>query len=219
MRLWATLKTVLNGSRTPGACSPSPWPLQTTTLGSLIVIHHFTWRNGKKTETGWGGGGVISDVIMGAMASQITSLTMLTQPFIRAQIKETIKLRVTGICAGNSPVNSPPHRWPVMNAENAPIWDVIMSRINRRWLPVDWLIEDWTNWPPLCKRYYQRQSTGRFSLFHCGFTDMFSSGNTWQEVDIASGNGLGFNIQQANTWLNDSSISKLIRVTKHRCVK
>ena len=31
------------------------------------------------------------DIIMGAMASQITSLTIFTQPFIQAQITETIK--------------------------------------------------------------------------------------------------------------------------------
>ena len=32
-----------------------------------------------------------NDVIMGAMASQITSLTIVTQPFIQTQIKENIK--------------------------------------------------------------------------------------------------------------------------------
>ena len=29
---------------------------------------------------------------------------VLTQPFIQAQMKENTKLRVTGLCAGNSPV-------------------------------------------------------------------------------------------------------------------
>ena len=32
-----------------------------------------------------------SDVIMGTMASQITSLSIVTQPFSQAQIKENIK--------------------------------------------------------------------------------------------------------------------------------
>ena len=32
-----------------------------------------------------------SDVIIGAMASQITSLTLFTQPFIQTQIKENTK--------------------------------------------------------------------------------------------------------------------------------
>ena len=47
---------------------------------------------------------------------------MFTQPFIRAQIKETSKLRVTGLCAGNSPV---PGEFPAQmpsNAENVSIW-------------------------------------------------------------------------------------------------
>ena len=49
---------------------------------------------------------------MSTMASQITSLTIFTQSFIQAQIRETAKLRVTGLCEGNSPVNSP-HKGPV----------------------------------------------------------------------------------------------------------
>ena len=41
-----------------------------------------------------------SDVIMGAMASQIVASRLLTQPFIRAQIKENIKaLRHWPLCA------------------------------------------------------------------------------------------------------------------------
>ena len=50
------------------------------------------------------------DVIMGAMASHITSLNRL----FSCRSKETSKLRVTGLCVGNSPgpVNSP-HKWPV----------------------------------------------------------------------------------------------------------
>ena len=39
-----------------------------------------------------------NDVIMRAMASQITSLTIVTQPFIQAQMKENIKA---------------PHHWPL----------------------------------------------------------------------------------------------------------
>ena len=67
-----------------------------------------------------------SDVIMGAMASQITSLTIFNQPFIKAQIKENIKA---------------PCRWPLCveftgcrwipqqmasNAEKFPFDDVVM---------------------------------------------------------------------------------------------
>ena len=41
--------------------------------------------------------------------------TLFTQPFIQAQIKQNItKLRVTGLCAGNSPVTDEfPHKLPV----------------------------------------------------------------------------------------------------------
>ena len=47
---------------------------------------------------------VLHITVMSAMASQITSPTIFTQSFIQPQIKEYIKFRVTGLCAGNSPV-------------------------------------------------------------------------------------------------------------------
>ena len=47
------------------------------------------------------------DVIMGMMASQITSLTLVySTVYSGADQKKTSKHRVTGLCAGNSPVNS-----------------------------------------------------------------------------------------------------------------
>ena len=55
-------------------------------------------------------------VIMGAIASQITSLTIVySNRLFRRRSKKTSKLRATGLCAGNprGPVNSP-HTWPVM---------------------------------------------------------------------------------------------------------
>ena len=45
-----------------------------------------------------------------------------TQPFIQAQIKENIKLRVTGLCGGNSPVTDEFPAQIASNAENVPIW-------------------------------------------------------------------------------------------------
>ena len=60
------------------------------------------------------------DVTMGAMASQITSVTSIYSTVIQAQIKENIKLRVSGLCAGNSP-----HKWPVTR-KMFPFDDVIM---------------------------------------------------------------------------------------------
>ena len=55
-----------------------------------------------------------NDIIMGAIASQITSLTIVYSTVYSDADKKTSKLRVTGLCAGNSPgpMNSP-HKWPV----------------------------------------------------------------------------------------------------------
>ena len=52
------------------------------------------------------------DVIMGVLASQIISLTIVYSNVYSGRSKKTSKLGVTGLCAGNSPVNSP-HKWPV----------------------------------------------------------------------------------------------------------
>ena len=48
-----------------------------------------------------------NDVIMDAMVSQITSLTIVySTVYSRYRSKKTSKLRVTGLCAGNSPLTS-----------------------------------------------------------------------------------------------------------------
>ena len=47
---------------------------------------------------------------------------LFTQSLIRAQIKENIKLRVTGLCAGNSPVTGEFPAKMARNAENVSIW-------------------------------------------------------------------------------------------------
>ena len=45
------------------------------------------------------------DVIMSAMASQITSLAIaLASRLFRCRSKKTLKLRVIGLCEGNSPM-------------------------------------------------------------------------------------------------------------------
>ena len=54
---------------------------------------------------------------MSAMASQITSLTNV---FVQAQIKE--KLRVTDLCAENSPVTGEIPEQTASNTENVSIW-------------------------------------------------------------------------------------------------
>ena len=72
-----------------------------------------------------------SDVLMGAKASRITSLTFFTQAFIQAQINENIKsLR-------NWPFVRGIHRWPVnfqhkwsVTRKTLPFDDVIMKKGN-----------------------------------------------------------------------------------------
>ena len=46
----------------------------------------------------------------------------LLKPFIQTQIKENIKFRVTGLCAGNSPVAGEFPAQRASNAENVSIW-------------------------------------------------------------------------------------------------
>ena len=59
---------------------------------------------------------------MGTKVSQITSLAIFTQSYIQAKIKETSKLRVTGLCAGNSPLTREFPAQIASNAENVSIW-------------------------------------------------------------------------------------------------
>ena len=69
-----------------------------------------------------------NDAIMGAIASQITSLTIVYSiVFFRRRSKKTSKLRVTGLCEGNSPGTGEfPHKWPVTQ-KMFPFDDVIMT--------------------------------------------------------------------------------------------
>ena len=70
-------------------------------------VHHQLW-----SWICWGINGSLtfyhSDDIMDAMASQITSLMILTQPFIQAQIKENIKA---------------PPRWPLCGEFTGDRWN------------------------------------------------------------------------------------------------
>ena len=65
---------------------------------------------------------------MDAIASQITSLTIVySTVYSDADQKKTPKLRVTGLCAGNSlGTGEFPHKWPVTR-KRFPFDDVIMS--------------------------------------------------------------------------------------------
>ena len=62
-------------------------------------------------------------VIMSTMASQITSLTIVySTVYSRRRSKKTPKLRVTGLCEGNSPVTGEFPAQRASNAENVSIW-------------------------------------------------------------------------------------------------
>ena len=64
-----------------------------------------------------------TDGIMGAMASQITSLTSVNSiVYTGADQRKTSKLLVTGHCAGNSPVTGKFPAQMASNAENISIW-------------------------------------------------------------------------------------------------
>ena len=60
-----------------------------------------------------------NDVIMSTMASPITNLMNV---YSRRRSKKTSKLRVTGLCAGNSPVTGEFPAQRASNAENVIIW-------------------------------------------------------------------------------------------------
>ena len=62
-----------------------------------------------------------NDVIMSAMASQITSLTIVYDRLFRRRSKKASKLRVTGLCAGTSPGTGEFPAQMVSNAENVSI--------------------------------------------------------------------------------------------------
>ena len=64
------------------------------------------------------------DVIMGAMATQITNQTTvcLLNRLFRRKSKRTSKLRVTGLCVGNSPETGEFPAQMASSAENVSIW-------------------------------------------------------------------------------------------------
>ena len=91
--------------------------------------HFNTHSRGFETSRGWRLTHY-NDVIMNTIASQITSLTVVYST-VHSRSKKTPKLRVTGLCVGNSPgpVNSP-HKGPVTR-KMFPFDDVIMYSVNR----------------------------------------------------------------------------------------
>ena len=62
------------------------------------------------------------DIIMSAMAFQITNLTIVYSRLFGRRSKKTSKLRVTGLSAGNSPVTGEFPAQRASDAENVSIW-------------------------------------------------------------------------------------------------
>ena len=88
---------------------------------SLINSHTFSRANTVENRTQYLWTSHYNDVIMGAMASQITSHASVYS-LIRCWSKKTSKLRVTGFCAGNSPATGDFPAQRASNAENVSIW-------------------------------------------------------------------------------------------------
>ena len=80
-----------------------------------------TWisYNWQSTDVHWHQFQHYSDVIMGAMASEITCFTIV---LLNRLSKKTSKLRVTGLCAGNSSVTGEFPAQMASSAENVSIW-------------------------------------------------------------------------------------------------
>ena len=91
------------------------------TRGSMVVSAVQSPPNQKEST---------NDVIMGAMAFQITSLTF---GYLTVYSKKTSKLCVIGLCAGNSPMTVDYPAQMVSKAENVSIWwrhhDVAIDRL------------------------------------------------------------------------------------------
>ena len=109
-----------------------------------------------------------NDVIMGMIASQITCLTIVYSIVYSHRSKKTSKLHVTGLCAGNSPVQGI-HRWPVNSPHKWPVTrkmfafdDVIMSRrMASFWNSALWLLVVW------CFSTTPSVATVLIEILHC----------------------------------------------------
>ena len=78
-------------------------------------------------DPGWSEFKHNNGVIISAMASQVTNLTTVYSTVYSGANQRKSKIRVTGLCAENSPVNSP-HKWPVTR-KMFPFDDVIMDKV------------------------------------------------------------------------------------------
>ena len=104
--------------------SPCLWPLVGISWFGACLPGGHNWDHHRGTlslKLIWGSGHY-KDVIMDAMASQITSLTIVYSAVFRRRSKKTSKLCVTGLCEGNSTATGEFPAQMASNAENVSIW-------------------------------------------------------------------------------------------------
>ena len=136
------------------------------------------------------------DVLMGAIASQITSLTFVYSTVYsdadqRKHQRSASLAFVRGIHRG--PVNSP-HKWPVTR-KMFPFDDVIMDYQD---------IEAETKWPPFRRRPFQKHFLDwKCMNLESNIPDVCSEGFNWQYSSISSDNGLAPTRRQVIIWTND----------------
>ena len=75
---------------------------------------------------------------MGELATQITSLTIVYST-IYSDADQTSKLRVTGLCAGNSPGTGEFPAQMASNAENISIW---WRHHEEMWMSMTWKLKE-----------------------------------------------------------------------------
>ena len=97
-----------------------------------------------------------SEVVMGVMASKITSLKIVYSTIYGHRSKKTSKLHVTGLC----PVISP-HKWPVTR-KMFPFDDVIMIDVSACCLL------KWSHYLEQFELIIYLPHTKHFQLTHCG---------------------------------------------------
>ena len=124
---WCTLITgwgCSNGHSNPSIFLGMSWMRHFLQIFTQLLIHgiFMLWFS-ELRRSGCVGSTHYNDVIMSTMASQITGLTIVfSNVYSRRRSKKTSKLRVTGLCEGNSPVTGEYPAQRVGNAENVSIW-------------------------------------------------------------------------------------------------
>ena len=125
----ASVATALNAYP---CVSSSLWVNQTHSH-LLMTIHGHAWQ-GVSTH--------YSDVILGAMATQITSLAIVySTVYSGADQKKHQGSASLALCAGNSPVTGEFPAQKASNAENVSIWWRHRVMLTLHYIPYHWCIE------------------------------------------------------------------------------